>query len=101
MLASDLFCSILAHLDTVTLIRQKAICKDWQDLCSAVISFKSPTPRKAFSTNEELLEAVDMYMESTVQPEVVEEIASTYGWPIGQWDVSNVTDLSEVFHNHR
>src|SRR5687768_920713 len=98
MLTRDLFYPILAYLDTATLIRQKAVCKEWQDVCSAVIAFKSPTPRKAFSTNKELRKAVRKYMKSTVQPEYAEEIASTYGWPIGQWDVSNVTDMSHVFH---
>ena len=28
-----------------------------------------------------------------------EHIAQTYGWPIGKWDVSEITDFSEVFAN--
>jgi surface protein len=27
----------------------------------------------------------------------VEELAALHGWPIGKWDVSNITDFSNIF----
>jgi hypothetical protein len=49
---------------------------------------------KAFLTREELLSAVDQYLETGQGP--VE-----YGHPIGIWNVSQLTDLSHVFSSRR
>jgi surface protein len=34
-------------------------------------------------------------------PDEAEEFATTYGWPIGRWDVSNVKDFASIFHGAR
>jgi hypothetical protein len=51
-------------------------------------------PTKAFSTHEELLSAVDQYLETGRGP-------IEYGHPIGIWNVSQITDFSHVFSSLR
>ena len=50
----------LQYLDVVTIIQKKSINKDWQRLCTQVISNKC-NKKKKFETNKELLELVDKY----------------------------------------
>mmetsp|Transcript_17475 Transcript_17475/g.26529 ORF Transcript_17475/g.26529 Transcript_17475/m.26529 type:complete len:119 (-) Transcript_17475:494-850(-) len=50
--------------------------------------------KKRFTTNEELREAVRKYCEKRA-----EELVTTYGWPIGKCDVSQVSDFSRVFES--
>jgi len=58
-----------------------------------------PIGKKQFLTNEELGEAVLKYC--TKKRESAEKLATTYGWPIGKWDVFLITDFSYVFqHRH-
>jgi surface protein len=106
-LPEDLFPSIVAHWDVATLVEKKRVCRDWKQLCNDAIDAKrTETIQKAFSTNHELVVAVrkycgfneDTYEYSQVcSPEDAEEIATTYGWPINSWDVSNVQDFSNLF----
>jgi surface protein len=54
-----------------------------------------------FDTNSELREAVDLYLTDNRSDSLV---AIIYGWPIGDWCVSNIQDLSELFsvdRNHK
>jgi len=44
-----------------------------------------------FMTNKELLEAVQHYLHDE---ENTSEVAQKYGWPLGNWDVSLMTDFS-------
>jgi surface protein len=53
---------------------------------------------KCFDTTSELREAVDLYL---VDNRSNSSVASTYGWPIGDWCVSNIHDFSELFSPHR
>jgi surface protein len=106
-LPEELFPSILSHLDVKTLLEKKRVCSTWRHACTEAIDAKQPsTTQKAFSTNEELRQAVRKYCgydntKSYLQcdPKAMEEIAQTYGYPINKWDVSNVEDLSYIFYN--
>jgi surface protein len=109
-LPQDLFPSIVSHLDVVTLVRTKRVCRDWNQLCTDAIDDKrTETTRMVFRTSDELKDTVKKYCgynENTSEysqwcsREDAEEIARTYGWPINKWDVSNVQDLSRIFYKN-
>jgi surface protein len=106
-LPQDLFPSIVSHWDVATLIKKKRVCREWKQFCNDAMDAKrSEITQKAFQTRFELQAAVNKYCgynEDThgysqqCSLEDAEEIATTYGWPINQWDVSNVQDFSRIF----
>ena len=51
---------------------------------------------KCFTTRDQLKEAVDTYMKDHSKHS---PIAEKYGWPIGEWCTSLITDFSGIFHN--
>jgi surface protein len=63
------------------------------------LTAQSPTtstqPRLSFQTTQELYDAVDIYTAATDSTNST--AAVTYGYPIGSWDVSQITDFSQVF----
>jgi hypothetical protein len=62
-------------------------------------SSSDESPYKAFETKEELSEAVDLYISSlNVKSSIV---ARTYGYPIGTWDVSKITNFAQLFDPDR
>ncbi len=87
---------IVSFLDVPTLVRKKTVCRSWQIIFTHVIDQKAATP-KAFQSREELQEAVKKYTKYNRAD--AEEFATTYGWPIGRWDVSNIEDFSWLFQN--
>mmetsp|Transcript_13204 Transcript_13204/g.15124 ORF Transcript_13204/g.15124 Transcript_13204/m.15124 type:complete len:330 (-) Transcript_13204:301-1290(-) len=121
----DIFGKVLSYLDVVTLTKKKLICIRWKYLCYKVITLKSLSSKIPFVSNRKLDLAVDDYIhikegsnddhncvydsyhkdDDTGSPVVItrrdraEEIATLYGWPIDQWDVSKVEDFSELFFN--
>mmetsp|Transcript_27657 Transcript_27657/g.40834 ORF Transcript_27657/g.40834 Transcript_27657/m.40834 type:complete len:174 (-) Transcript_27657:379-900(-) len=78
-----------------TLCRLKPVCKRWMQIIDRGIDTMSL--KKPFLTNQELCDAVRKHAEDKTK--FAEELARTYGWPIGKWDVSQVTDFSGIFHN--
>jgi hypothetical protein len=96
-LCEDVFGEVLSFLDYPTLVQNKAVCRQWKQSCTLAIRQKLPNTPQAFQSNNELRTQVNRYMSATVA--VVEEIATTYGWPIDMWDVSNVFDFSSLFRN--
>src|SRR5687767_4791005 len=88
---------VLSCLDTATLTSKKVVCVEWNDMCTAVIAAKVSKLKIPFQTRGELKEVVEKYMSSTTRPAEVEDIELTYGWPIGLWDVSNVTSMEDIF----
>jgi surface protein len=104
-LPEELLPSILSHLDVVSLIQKKRVCRSWRDFCTVAIDAKrTPTTRKAFSTNQELRQAVETYCwefhgPPAADPEDMETIAQTYGYPINKWDVSTLQDFSSIFRD--
>jgi surface protein len=66
------------------------------DIFQETFQAQIPTPSRflIFETREELREAVDLYLDNNGKNTLV---ASTYGWPIGVWDVSKIQDFSYLF----
>jgi len=87
---------IISFLDVPTLVQKRVVCRSWQILFTHVIDQKAPTP-KAFQSRRELNLAVSKYTKYIRAD--AEEFATTYGWPIGRWDVSHVQDFSWLFCN--
>ncbi|CAB9501965.1 Mycoplasma protein of unknown function, DUF285 [Seminavis robusta] len=62
-------------------------------------SFQTADPEfKCFESNTELRDAVVRYESYKVFDEA---LATTYGWPIGNWCVSHITDFSNIFQHKR
>jgi hypothetical protein len=98
-LPEDVISGILSHLTLQSIIRNKLVCRSWRRIGTDVIDAKRT---QAFLTNQELSDAVEKYLhrydqrdprDQERQAENCEEIAQTYGWPIGKWDVSRLTDF--------
>jgi hypothetical protein len=62
-----------------------------------------PTPvYVAFSTTIELYQAVDAYQEAAILYSVQDsDVARRYGYPMGTWNVSRLTNFSSVFDGTR
>eukprot|EP00978_Attheya_sp_CCMP212_P039272 scaffold202883_cov38-Attheya_sp.AAC.1 len=90
----DVFFSILSFLNVPALVQKKAVCRSWQTLIRNIIEQKAPIP-KAFESSYELMTAVNKYTKYNYGD--ADEFATTYGWPIGRWDVSHVKYFRDVF----
>jgi surface protein len=104
LLPDDLWLPILSHLDVKTLIEKKEVCRSWRHTCTEAIDAKRT---KAFSTTQELCQAVRKYCGSSqathsytgqCSPQEAEEFAQTYGYPINKWDVSTLQDFDDIFY---
>jgi surface protein len=93
-LPEDVVGYILSFLDVPTLVQNKAVCQSWESLCTHIIYQKVSTPQ-AFQSHSELKTTVNTYMKCNAAD--AEEIATTYGWPIGRWDVYKVEEFSRFF----
>ena len=82
----DLLERILSNLGDITLSRKKSICRKWEELSTLVINRKVPSPIKPFQSKAELKKAFLNYIQVRKRKKKIqaEEIASTYGWPIGK-----------------
>jgi surface protein len=58
------------------------------------VAAPTPAPFSVFETRDQLVEAVDLYLADNRNDTLV---ARTYGWPIGDWDVSKIQDFSYLF----
>jgi surface protein len=94
LVPEDVRLHILSFFDVRTLVKKKAVCHSWKMLLTQTIIQKASTP-KAFESHKELTLAVHRYM--MYDPDDAENFATTYGWPIGRWDVSNVEDFRCMF----
>eukprot|EP00978_Attheya_sp_CCMP212_P016203 scaffold42250_cov44-Attheya_sp.AAC.2 len=95
-LPDDVGRHILGFLDVPTLVKKKVICRSWCRLLTNTIEQKAPVP-KPFESGGELHSAVNKYTQ--YEPADAEDLATTYGWPIDRWNVSNVENFESVFHN--
>mmetsp|Transcript_23516 Transcript_23516/g.34705 ORF Transcript_23516/g.34705 Transcript_23516/m.34705 type:complete len:235 (-) Transcript_23516:60-764(-) len=93
----DVLLVIMSHLDTTTLCSIKVVCRHWcYNLVERTIVYKlPPAGKKPFDDYKELIRVVRKYC--TNKAFTAEFIASTYGWPIGKWDVSKVTKFVFIF----
>jgi surface protein len=64
-------------------------------LPETVAPTSAPTPFRVFTNTHELYTAVDEYL-AAENPETT-AVAELYGYPVGTWDVSGITDFSHVF----
>ncbi|KAG7357732.1 fibronectin domain containing protein [Nitzschia inconspicua] len=93
----------LSFLDVVTLLRKQVVSKHFKDLCTKAITAKCGKNGPKPLTNAELKKAVRMFCSILYDGvyscfiDDMEYIASEYGFPIDSWNVSQVTDMTEVF----
>jgi hypothetical protein len=92
---------VLSFLDVQILLQIESVNKTWQKLCKKTIYDKCDGGHhdgpKSFQSNQELRNAVMKYCNYDAAD--MEEITCTYGYPIDRWDVSQIEDMSDVFHN--
>jgi hypothetical protein len=88
-------------LDVKTLCIAREVSREWKENCEQAIEHKKKEGAGIFTTNEELKQAVNDYYNCKYEEydaELAEKVCREYGWAIGRWNVSAVTDFSEVFH---
>ena len=88
--------SFMSAMELLNCQRGKNTSQKWKDICSKAISNKCQEPKKAFHSNQELRKAVHTYCRRN-ESQSLENVVSTYGYPIDKWDVSQVTNFSRVF----
>ena len=96
-LCSNVLLEVLEYLDVASLVEKKQVSSQWQELCVQAIDRKCGGAPKLFRTNKELRGAIQKYINSSNNTQEAEEIASTYSWPIGKWDVSKLEDFLSAF----
>jgi surface protein len=90
----------LSFLDVKTLLQMEIVNKTWRNLCKKTINEKGgPDGPKAFTSTQELEDAVMKYCQEKPNAANMEDIACTYGYPIGQWNVSQIKDMSCLFRD--
>jgi hypothetical protein len=60
----------------------------------------SPTQFKIFTSAEQLQESMDLFLGSTGDPSQ-SLVAQEFGWPLGTWDVSRISDFARLFDTTR
>ena len=90
---------MLSYVDVAGLVQAKQVSSQWKEWCTQAIDQKCGGTPQPFQTNQELTAAVRKYVNSKDNPEEAEEIAKTYGYPIGRWDVSNMEDFRGIFED--
>ena len=78
--------------------------RDARDTCGACPTVISSPPKaqrtRAFATREELTAAIDIYLQEEEEDTLQQQhaaLATTYGYPMGAWDVSQIADFSHLF----
>ena len=111
-LPEEMLLPIFSHWEVKTLLEKKRVCRSWRQPCTEAINAKKTM---AFTTSQELCQAARRYCgyhEDLHQglprrhdrhsyhhyhsPDEAEVFAQTYGWPMNQWVVSELHDVSLV-----
>mmetsp|Transcript_15607 Transcript_15607/g.23644 ORF Transcript_15607/g.23644 Transcript_15607/m.23644 type:complete len:262 (-) Transcript_15607:56-841(-) len=92
----DLIFVIFGFVDFPTLFRMQRVCSRWKSIISKGI-IPGMLGNKTFVTTAELIEMVEKYCYNKF--EFADELARTYGWPIGRWNVSQITDFVCIFED--
>uniref|UniRef100_A0A7S2XPV1 F-box domain-containing protein n=1 Tax=Attheya septentrionalis TaxID=420275 RepID=A0A7S2XPV1_9STRA len=87
---------IVGFLDVPTLVKKKVVCRSWRALFTDTIERKASTPQ-VFQSGDELRIAVEKY--AKYNPNDAEDFATTYGWPIGRWNVSSIESFERLFND--
>jgi len=95
---NDLLPQIMKFWEVTVLVKNKAVCRNWSKLCTQIIDAKCDDKKLKFQQNMELRANVKQYLR--FHPDDAEKFASTYGWPMGKWDVSSIRDFSFMFYCH-
>jgi len=92
-----LLVGIFSYLDIATIMQNKTISTVWKRSCQQAIDVKylPSSGRVQFQTGEELKSAVKRCRR--YHRGDLEYFSSKYGYPMGTWDVSLVTDFSSLF----
>lgn len=89
----------LPFFDLPSLLQMEIVSQTWRRCCRRAIDAKlegnGTGKPKPFETKQELQCVVDQYCSE--DPKEMEAMAATYGYPINKWDVSPITDMSELF----
>ena len=80
-----LLLEILTFVDVVSLVQAKGVCRQLQRMATKAIDQNYNNNPQAFETGNELKVAVSKYINTVENPNDAEDIARTYGWPIGKW----------------
>mmetsp|Transcript_6285 Transcript_6285/g.9666 ORF Transcript_6285/g.9666 Transcript_6285/m.9666 type:complete len:302 (+) Transcript_6285:87-992(+) len=104
-LPEDVILIAFRYLSFPALCRVKTVCKWWMQHVNKAVDLG--LGNKPFLTNEELVKAARDHYNYKWAPgpakvfrdHIVEKLATIYGWPIGKWDVSQVTNFSRVFED--
>ncbi|KAG7357844.1 hypothetical protein IV203_014431 [Nitzschia inconspicua] len=79
----ELLCNALSYLDVYSLLQMKTVATQWEKVCLSAIDQKvGKDGPKPFQTKEELEATMIKYFEYSAKN--MEEIAQTYGYPIGR-----------------
>ena len=95
----DLLREVLKYLDVASLVEKKQVCTHWKALCTRTIDQKNGGVPRPFQSRDGLRKAILKYIDAKDNPKDAEKIAASYGWPIGKWDVSNVTSFFSIFED--
>jgi surface protein len=87
----------LSFLDVKSLLQKEMVSKTWRKLSKLTIRNKCCGRSKAFQSKQELKDAITKYCR--YEAASMEEIAGTYGYPMDNWDVSEMTDMSYLFED--
>mmetsp|Transcript_8480 Transcript_8480/g.13074 ORF Transcript_8480/g.13074 Transcript_8480/m.13074 type:complete len:278 (-) Transcript_8480:119-952(-) len=90
----DLIFVIFGYMDIPTLLRIQRICSHWKSMIGRRV-IPGILGSKEFMRREELVEMVQKYSNHKLQ--FADGLARTYGWPIGKWNVSRITNFECVF----
>jgi hypothetical protein len=91
-----------AFLDVKTLYIKREVSREWKQNCEHAIEDKKKDGAGVFTTRDELKQAVKDYYKCKYERYTIalaEKVARDYGWFIGRWNVSAVTNFSWVFYN--
>jgi len=85
----DIVLAIFSYIDFLSLTGIQLVCLYWKGLYNGILG------NKAFMTREELKTGIDQFCSDKVA--YADTLARTYGWPIGKWNVSLVTNFESIF----
>lgn len=94
----DVVLFIFGFVDFPTLVRMQRVCTYWKQMVHQQ-AIPARLGSKQFLTHEELVDKIRKYCGRKLK--FAEELAGTYGWPIGKWNVSRITNFSRLFWNQR
>ena len=92
----DMVLFIFEALDFPTLLRIQQVCTHWKQKVDQFLP--RIVGRKKFMTREELRDKIKQCC-CVDKFKFADELARTYGWPVGKWNVSMITNFESAFWN--